>query len=149
MLDAAARGIGRSARIDDDERLALLAGAGPLSPSALAERAHLDRAMTSRAITTLVSKGLAERITQPGDARRAQVRLGAAGRQLYDEIFPQVAAMNAGVVAALDDTTVQALDRALEQLTAQATRLNRELAQDVGAHRRKGGSRRHVMQRDP
>jgi DNA-binding MarR family transcriptional regulator len=122
--------------------LALLAACGALSPSALAERAHLDRPRTSRAITSLLAKRLAERSAEPGDARRARIVLTGAGRRLYDEVFPQVAAINARVIAALDDITAQALDRALVQLTAEAIRLNGEVAQDVRADRRAGGARR-------
>lgn len=122
--------------------IALLASRGPLSPSALAEEAQLDRPRTSRAIGTLKLKGLLERAPQPGDHRRAQVALTARGRALVEEIFPQVAAINAAVVSALDPAAVLALDQALNTLTAQARRLNRELVQDVRANRRAGGSRR-------
>lgn len=122
--------------------LALLAARGALSPSALAEEAHLDRPRTSRAIGTLVAKGLVERVPQPGDHRRASVALTADGRRLFDEVFPQVAAINAEMVAALDDGLEQALDEALARLTRQAERLNAERVQDVRADRRAGGSRR-------
>ncbi|WP_326543563.1 MarR family winged helix-turn-helix transcriptional regulator [Pseudorhodoferax sp.] len=122
--------------------LALLAARGMLSPSALAEQAALDRPRTSRALGSLVAKGLVQRVPQPGDARRAQVTLTDAGRALHDEVFPQVAALNRDVVAALDDSAVQALDRALELLTARAQTLNAERMRDVRADRRAGGSRR-------
>jgi DNA-binding MarR family transcriptional regulator len=122
--------------------LALLAAHGATSPSLLAERAHLDRPRTSRAITSLVGKHLAERTAERADARRARIVLTDAGRKLYGEVFPQVAAMNARVMEALDERTAQALDRALQQLTVQAVQLNGELAQDVRADRRAGGSRR-------
>jgi DNA-binding MarR family transcriptional regulator len=127
--------------------LALLAAHGADSPSGLAQRANLDRPRTSRAIGSLVAKQLAERVVTPGDARRAQVALSDAGRRLFDEIFPQVAALNARVMAALDDATAQALDRALEQLTARALQLNAEVAQDVRADRRGGGSQRVMEER--
>ncbi|MBT9487340.1 MAG: MarR family transcriptional regulator [Rubrivivax sp.] len=122
--------------------IALLASRGPLSPSALAEEAQLDRPRTSRAIGTLSAKGLLARVPQPGDHRRAQVALTDAGQALVAEVFPQVAAINSAVVAALDPAAVQALDRALTTLTTQARRLNQELVQDVRANRRAGGSRR-------
>lgn len=70
------------------------------------------------------------------------VALSAAGQALHDEIFPQVAAINRQVVAALDDAAVQQFDAALATLTAAATRLNAELVRDVNADRRAGGSRR-------
>ena len=122
--------------------LALLATHGGMSPSALAERANLDRARTSRAITSLVDKKLALRAAQQGDARRANVALSASGRRLFDQIFPQVAALNAQVLALLDDAAVAVLDRVLTQLTAHAVKLNGEIAQDVRTNRHAGGARR-------
>lgn len=122
--------------------LALLAARGPLSPSALAEQLHLDRPRTSRAIGTLVAKQLLARQPLPGDARRAEVGLTASGQLLFDEVFPQVAAINAQIVAVLDDTTLAVLDEALARLTVHAQALNASLVQDVGADRHAGGSRR-------
>jgi DNA-binding MarR family transcriptional regulator len=122
--------------------LALLAAHGPQSPSALAERGDLDRARTSRAIGSLVGKKLAQRIAQPGDARRAVVALTDAGRALYDELFPQVVEINLEVLAALEPPLVAALDEALARLTVHAADVNRARALDVQADRRRGGSRR-------
>lgn len=122
--------------------IALLASRGPLSPSALADEAQLDRPRTSRAIGTLSAKGLLARVPQPGDHRRAQVALTRAGQALVDEVFPQVAAINSAVVAALDPAAVLALDQALAALTTHARHLNHALVQDVRANRQAGGSRR-------
>jgi DNA-binding MarR family transcriptional regulator len=122
--------------------LAVLAAHGPLSPSALADAAQLDRPRTSRATGALLAKGLLTREVRAGDARRAVVALSEAGRRLHDELFPQVAAINARLVDALDEAQVATLDAVLQLLTAQAQRLNGELAQDVRADRRAGGSRR-------
>jgi DNA-binding MarR family transcriptional regulator len=122
--------------------LALLAARGPMSPSALAEAAQLDRPRTSRAAGVLAAKGLLQRQAQSGDARRAVLTLTEAGHQLHDELFPQIAAVNARLVAVLDDAQLAVLDQALERLTAHARQLNTELAQDVRADRRAGGSRR-------
>lgn len=122
--------------------VALLAAHGPLSPSALAERGDLDRARTSRAIGSLAGKKLVQRVPQPGDARRAVVALSAAGQALYDELFPQVAAINREVLAALEPPLVDALDEALRRLTAQAGTVNGAHALDVQADRHRGGSRR-------
>jgi DNA-binding MarR family transcriptional regulator len=122
--------------------LALLGARGAMSPSALADEAHLDRPRTSRAIGSLTAKGLLERGLQPGDHRRARVALTVEGRRLFDEVFPQVAAINAEIVAALGAPQQQALDEALTMLTQRAERLNAERVQDVRADRRAGGSRR-------
>lgn len=122
--------------------LAHLAHDGPMSPSELAARAHLDRPRTSRAVGVLVAKRLIEREVLPGDARRARVALSAEGRRLHDEIFPQVAALNASVIASLDDAAVHALDAALQRLTERAQAVNAEAVRDVQADRHRGGTRR-------
>jgi DNA-binding MarR family transcriptional regulator len=123
--------------------IALLAAHGALSPSELAERGDLDRARTSRAIGTLAAKGLVLRAAKRGDARRAVVTLSDAGRRLYEELFPQVAAINRRVLEVLDAPLQQALDEALRLLTVHAARLNQELVLDAAADRRRGGTRRH------
>ncbi len=122
--------------------LALLHAEATLSASALAERAGLDRPSTSRAIGTLASKGLLARVTETGDARRARVALTAAGRRLYDDAFPQVAAMNARVVAALDDSASQLFDRALARLTECAIEIAAESHAEPRTERRTAGKRR-------
>jgi DNA-binding MarR family transcriptional regulator len=122
--------------------LALLHAETTLSPSALAERAGLDRPRTSRAIGTLASKGLLARVTEVGDARRARVALTAAGRRLYDDAFPQVAAMNARVVAALDDATAELFDKALARLTECAIQIAAENHAGPSTERRTAGKRR-------
>ena len=122
--------------------LALLAAHGGMSPSALAERAHLDRPRTSRALVALVAKGLVRRAAVARDARRARVDLTDAGRALHAELFPQIAAINERLVSVLDDDAVRALDDALTRLTEHALRQNEVLARDVSADRRADGSRR-------
>ena len=122
--------------------LALLAAHGALAPSELAARGDLDRARTSRAIGTLAAKHLLERHTQPGDRRRAVVRLTEAGRELYDEIFPQVVEVNRRVVAHLPDVLLAQFDASLAQLTRDAALVNEQVSRDVRADRRAGGTRR-------
>lgn len=128
--------------------VALLAAHGAMSPSALAERGDLDRARTSRAIGSLVTKQLVRRVPQPGDARRAVVALSDAGRALYEELFPQVAEINRRVLAVLEPPLIAALDEALARMTLHATTLNGALATDVQADRRRGGSRRRWSRTD-
>jgi DNA-binding MarR family transcriptional regulator len=122
--------------------LALLAAHGGMAPSELAERAHLDRPRTSRALAALVAKGLVRRTVVARDARRARVEPSERGLALYAEVFPQIAAINERLVSVLDDEAVRALDDALARLTAHAARQNDVLARDVSADRRAGGSRR-------
>jgi DNA-binding MarR family transcriptional regulator len=122
--------------------LALLATHGELAPSEIATLAHLDRPRTSRALSGLIGKRLAVRRAATADARRAHVALTDSGQALYAEVFPQVAAINAELISVLDEAAVQALDTILTRLTDHARQLNQEVARDVRADRRAGGSRR-------
>lgn len=100
--------------------IAWLADAGELSPSALAERAALDRARTSRAISSLVTKGLAERQVVASDRRLAMVRLSPRGRAVHAQLMPRVASVNRAILEPLSDTEVEQLDRLLAALHARA-----------------------------
>ena len=54
----------------------------------LAERARIERALASRRITSLVAKGLVQRVARAGDARYAELGATPAGVRLYAELFP-------------------------------------------------------------
>jgi DNA-binding MarR family transcriptional regulator len=119
--------------------LALLAD-GPLHSSALAQRALLDRTRTSRAVGSLVAKGLVSRSVQIGDRRHVRLVLTDAGRALHAQMFPQVVALNHALLACLPASDVAALDGMLERLQAHAEVA--VLALDLPkADRRHGGSR--------
>jgi len=122
--------------------IALLAAHGAMSPSELAQRAHLERARTSRHITELGARGLIWRRTDAKDRRRAEVDLTAEGRQLYDELFPQSVRFNRQVLAALEPAELEAFDSALGKLTEAAERIAAAKPVTEKADRRHGGARR-------
>ena len=103
--------------------LAVLGQAGELQQSALAARAELDRARTSRALTTLQAKGLVERRAVDSDRRQARVWLTDAGRALHARMLPRVAAINHDILAGLDDDAVARLDALLNTLQQRAEQL--------------------------
>lgn len=122
--------------------IAILAVQGAMSPSALAVHAHIDRARTSRVITMLCDKKLTVRSPVPGDHRRALIDLTAAGRRLYEDLFPQSAALSSLLLEALTPAQRAELDRTLTVLTTAAEDLARNYPLDAKADRRHGGSRR-------
>jgi DNA-binding MarR family transcriptional regulator len=122
--------------------IALLAAHGAMSPSELSERAHLERARTSRHITELASRGLIRRVPDPEDGRRAEVDLTPRGRKLYDELFPQSIRFNGQVLSALTPAELDAFEQALAKLTAQAERIAAGKPVPEKADRRHGGARR-------
>lgn len=121
--------------------LGLLGTREGLISSQLAERAQLDRARTSRAITSLVAKQLVRREAAPGDRRQARLALTPQGRALYDAIFPVVRELNTQLLAVLPGPQVAQLDDALRRLQSRAQAMAAELDLPK-ADRRRGGRRR-------
>jgi DNA-binding MarR family transcriptional regulator len=120
--------------------LALLAREGELLSSQLAQRGQLDRARTSKAVTSLVAKQLVSRTVQPGDRRQAAVALTAAGQALFAELFPQVCAINEELLSVLPVHEADKLDAMLDSLQAgvDSHPMSEQLPK---ANRREGGRR--------
>ncbi len=125
--------------------LALLAQDEGLLSSQLAERAQLDRARTSKAITSLVGKKLLQRDTRPGDRRQAMLALTAEGRALYAALFPLVMEINRDLLAALPVSGVEDLDQALHALQQRADSMVQSHTELPKADRRRGARLRQVM----
>lgn len=60
--------------------------AGPQRVSLLAEHVYSDVSTVSRQVTTLVSHGLLEKVTDPHDGRACMVSLSAEGLALVDHL---------------------------------------------------------------
>ena len=103
--------------------LAQLADSEGMPSSALAERAALDRAQTSRAVSALVQKGLVVRTPRPGNRREVLLHLTERGRALYAALLPRVAAINQELLSVLSETEVATLDAQVQRLRAQAERM--------------------------
>lgn len=108
--------------------IALLAQGEGLLSSQLAKRAQLDRARTSKAITSLVAKKLLRRATGPADRRQALVTLTDKGRTIYAALFPQVQQLNGELLAVLDAAEILRLDSMLERLQHRADEIAAQAA---------------------
>ena len=118
--------------------IAALAQYEALMSSELAQHAQLDRARTSKAITTLVQKKLIHRQVQANDRRRAQLTLTGSGRELYDTMFPQVLEIHGGLVSVLTADEIAVFDILLSKLQNQAEGM--QASPDLPkADRRRGG----------
>jgi len=122
--------------------ICILAAHGTMSPSELAQRAHLERPRVSRYITDLVRKKLFVRVAVPEDKRRARVGLTERGEQLYAELFPQSVELNNTVLQALSPMELTLFDAALTRLTEVADKLCSTRPIAAKADRQHGGSRR-------
>lgn len=123
--------------------LALLAQDEGLLSSQLAERAQLDRARTSKAITSLVAKKLLRRETRPGDRRQATLALTDQGRTLHAAMFPLVVQLNQKLLEPLAAADIAHLDKVLDALQQRAD-LMAQQAKLPKADRRRGRIRHAV-----
>lgn len=124
--------------------IALLAHEPALLSSQLADLAQLDRARTSRAVTSLVAKKLVQRTQGTADRREARISLTANGRDLYDQLFPLVLQINRELLAPIPRAQLEAVDRALDRMQGQAEDMVRH-AHLPKADRRRGGRIRAGM----
>jgi DNA-binding MarR family transcriptional regulator len=121
--------------------LALLHDSGPISSSDLAGRADLDKSATSKAVTTLLDKGLVERTTRPGDRRYSLLTLTDKGRALHARVLPVVEGITRRILAGLSRDEVAVLDDMLARMQTEAEALWAEAADLPRADRRHGGTR--------
>jgi DNA-binding MarR family transcriptional regulator len=104
--------------------LSCLADAPGVQSSELAEHAMLDRARTSRALTSLSEKGLVRREPKPSDRREVHIFLTDEGLRVYREVFARVVAVQHELLAPLSPVQREQLNRLMDLLQAQAQRLN-------------------------
>lgn len=116
-----------------------LVESGGLQSSELAEQVQLDRARTSRTVSSLVAKRLVRREVQAGDRRRVSLSLTDKGRALHAALFPQVVRINLDLLSVLSPGEMQRLDRALHALRAQAEQIAQR--QDLPRLQRHRGGR--------
>lgn len=100
--------------------IVVLARHGPVLSSELADFAQLDRARTSRIVTTLVDMKLIAREVIPSDRRQARVSLTDKGRALYDEFLPVVEELNRQLLLALAPEEIAQLDGLMGRLAERA-----------------------------
>ncbi|RLJ37290.1 MarR family winged helix-turn-helix transcriptional regulator [Acidovorax sp. 106] len=113
-----------------------------LPPSELAQRLSLDRARTSRAISSLLDKKLITREPVPGDKRQARLCLTEQGHALYAALFPPVRRINQALLRGMDAEALDALNRALDQLQRNADWLVADHEHLPRTYRMRGGARR-------
>ena len=117
----------------------LVAVYGAMSPSELAELAHLDRPCVSRAITELVEKGLLVRAGVANDGRRARVDITRKGKKLYEVVLPQIVRINNAILGILSSDQLTELDKILDLLTQSAEEVARSSPAFGKASRHVGG----------
>ena len=101
--------------------LALVAQADEMKWSRVLELSELDEARLSRAVSSLVAKGLALKRQMP--SRGVSVSLTDAGRAVFAELFPVARSVNLRLLEGLGDSERRQLGLALESIHRQAAAL--------------------------
>ena len=124
--------------------IARLAQEQELLSSELADSIQLDRARTSRAVSSLVAKKLVRRQTGSADRRQARIALTDSGRKLHAELFPLVCEINRGLLSPLSSGDVQQLQAMLATLQQRADTMV-QAAELPKADRRRGARARLAL----
>jgi len=96
--------------------IAVLGALAPLSSNAICGRTAMDKAKVSRAVASLLQRGLVEREAHQTDQRLIQLTLSKAGRKIYEAIIPRARAIEAAVTKGLSKADVAQLHRMLDRI---------------------------------
>lgn len=98
--------------------IAVLGAFAPLSSNEICERTAMDKAKVSRAVATLLKRGLIEREAHETDQRLIQLTLSKAGRKIYEAIIPRARAIEAEVTRGLSKADIAQLHKVLDRIGA-------------------------------
>lgn len=95
----------------------------PLTQKDLCAHTRMDKVQVSRAVKRLLSIGHLEREVDAGDRRRANLRLTAGGRHVYDDVAPATLAWERRLLDRFTEAEVAVLDAVLSRLQQVADEL--------------------------
>ena len=96
--------------------LAVVGRFGGLSATAVVERTAMDKVKVSRAVRSLLHRGLLQREGDAADRRVQRLAMTAAGQRIHAGIVPLARGLEAELLAGLDPPDRAALHRLLEAL---------------------------------
>ena len=96
--------------------IAVLGAFAPLSSTGICERTAMDKAKVSRAVASLLKRGLIAREPHATDQRLIRLTLSRAGRRVYEAIIPRARAIEAEVTKGLSKADIAHLHRVLDRM---------------------------------
>jgi DNA-binding MarR family transcriptional regulator len=106
--------------------MAVLGRFAPLTASEVGQRAVMDKVAISRAVATLMTRGLVERATDRNDRRRASLRLSVRGRAVHARIVPLALAYEERLYTVLSEAERRQFNALSERLFTHAEALRQE-----------------------
>ena|SRR5688572_24111547 len=105
-------------RVPEWRALAALYARQKCTMSELAELATIDRTTLTRTIDRMEEAGWLSRRADDADMRVTRLALTAAGRRIFDRIWPEVEELNALALAGLSSEEIQSLNGILARMRA-------------------------------
>ena len=98
--------------------IAVLGAFAPLSSNEICERTAMDKAKVSRAVASLLRRGLIAREAHETDQRLLRLTLSKTGRKVYEAVIPRARAIEAEVTKGLSKSDIAHLHRVLDGIGA-------------------------------
>jgi DNA-binding MarR family transcriptional regulator len=105
-------------RVPEWRALAALYARHRCTMSELADLATIDRTTLTRTVDRMQEAGWLTRLTDPEDMRVTRLALTAAGKRIFDRIWPTVKGLNDLALAGLPKSAIDALHHTLEHMRA-------------------------------
>lgn len=105
-------------RVPEWRALAALYAREQSTMSELADLATIDRTTLTRTVDRMEEAGWLARRTDPADMRVTRLALSAAGRRMFERLWPEVEKLNALALEGLSKDEIRALQRILERMRA-------------------------------
>lgn len=104
--------------------LAVIAEQGTVSPSTVSAASDMDKVRVSRAVASLVQRGLVKQATDTRDGRVRQLSLTRKGAAAHATAEPLTRKLETALADGMSKADFAALRKALSLLDAQATKLS-------------------------
>ena len=105
-----------SLRVPEWRALAALYSRQRCTMSELADLATIDRTTLTRTVDRMQDAGWLSRLADGDDMRVTRLELTAAGRKLFDRVWPTAQRLNELALAGLSKAEIQQLHRTLERM---------------------------------
>jgi DNA-binding MarR family transcriptional regulator len=103
-------------RVPEWRALAALYSRQKCTTSELADLATIDRTTLTRTVDRMEEAGWIARLDDAEDMRVTRLALTAAGRRLFDRLWPTVAGLNALALEGLSKAEIESLRKILEHM---------------------------------
>ncbi|HEY5900041.1 MAG TPA: MarR family winged helix-turn-helix transcriptional regulator [Burkholderiales bacterium] len=105
-------------RVPEWRALAALYARQKCTMSELADLATIDRTTLTRTIDRMSDAGWLSRLPDAGDMRVTRLALTAAGKRMFERIWPAVRELNALALAGVPKSEIEVLHRVLARMRA-------------------------------